>query len=115
LKDEALDYYPVENSLWKGLWTRKVDYVTHEYSLNVGPWQACRCKTGCGLDTPGLGSDSLASKTQINDDVYDLTTVSVSNILIALVIDESSTRRMIMLGVNEIFQENRVLLSVFER
>lgn len=51
------------------------------------PRHAFCSKTGFELGTPGLGNHSLASKTQINDDVCDLTTVSISNILIALVID----------------------------
>ena len=78
----------MENLLWTRLWTRKIDYVIHPYSLKIGPRHACRSKTGCGLGTPGLGNHSLASKIQINDDVCDLTTVSISNILIALVVDE---------------------------
>lgn len=78
----------MENLLWTKLWTRKTDYVIHAYSLKMEPRHACRSKTGCVLGTPGLGNHSLASKTQINDDVCDLTKVSVSNILIALVTDE---------------------------
>ena len=107
--------------MWKRLWTRKVGYVIHAFSLtlilltwriwrapnNVSNWQmgfnsafkglemgplhACCSKTGSDLGNPGLGNHSLASKTQINDDVCDLTTVSISNILIALVIDELCT------------------------
>ena len=78
----------MESSLWKRLWTRKIDYVIHAYSLNIGSRHACRSTTDCGLGTPGLGNHSLVSKTQINNDVRDLTTVSISNIIIVLVIDE---------------------------
>ena len=62
--------------------------MIYVFSLKLGPRHACCSTTGYGLGTPGLGNHSLASKTQINDDVCDLTTMSISNILIALVIDE---------------------------
>lgn len=61
--------------------------MLHAFSLKMGPRHACCSTTGFDLGTPGLGNYNLASKTQINDDVCDLTTVSISNILIALVID----------------------------
>jgi hypothetical protein len=78
----------VENSLWTRLWTGKLDDVMHAYILKMGPRHACRSKAGCWLAITVLVNHRLASKTQINDDVCDLTSVSISNILIALVIDE---------------------------